>query len=196
MVIWKRKVYRVVIGSIFPGVYLITGSIFWPLLLVSFFLTLVLAMEYERWSHPQVWSYLLNRFSVFKKASQSLTGDTFFILACFFLVLFFPAEIAIAGLLFLTYGDAASALIGTYWGSTAIFPGKSLEGFLGSLAINTVLAGLIMGVLPVAPITLVSGALVASVVESLPLKMDDNLSVGLISSVIMGGIEFLQQLRS
>ncbi|MCM8830001.1 MAG: hypothetical protein NC824_03265, partial [Candidatus Omnitrophica bacterium] len=120
MKIGKRKLYRIVMGSLFPVLYLITGRVFFPLMLTTFFLTLLLAMEYERWRHPVVWEYITGKGKgIFREKSGKLTGDTYFILAVF-IILFFPKDISIATLFFLVFGDAGSGIIGTRYGRTEI----------------------------------------------------------------------------
>ncbi len=191
MVIWKRKLYRIVIGSLFPVSYLISANIFLPLFLASFFLTLVLALEYERYVHPAVWSFLLGRFGVFKKATGSFIGETHFMIACFFALLVFSRPVAIAALFFLTFGDAGSALAGTWWGQTSLFGNKTVEGLIGGLASNALVSLCLSFVLPLHGLTLISGFLLAGILESLPLKLDDNLTVGFIPGFLMSLLELL-----
>ena len=182
---WKRKVYRIAVGSIFPVAYLVTGRPHIPLMIASFFLALLLALEYERWRNPKVWEYLLGKAGgIFKRKPGRLTGDTCFIIAVFFL-LFFPRSISVAALLFLVFGDAGSGLVGTRFGRTRIFPGKTLEGFGGGLLFNLIAALIVFPLLDVRFCLLAAGALTASVVEMLPLKIDDNLTVGFSSAAVM-----------
>jgi len=189
VVIWKRKLYRVLVGSLFPGIYLLVQDVTLPLFFSSFFLTLSLALEYERYAHPTVWSYLLNRFSVFKRASRSLLGESYFMIACFFTILVFPRAIAIAALFFLTWGDAGSAMVGTTWGKHSFFPGKTVEGFLGALACNGLAAAGLQLFLPLHPLSLITGFLLAAILESLPINLDDNLTVGFLSAAAMAIVE-------
>ncbi|MCM8762453.1 MAG: hypothetical protein NC905_01635 [Candidatus Omnitrophica bacterium] len=185
MKIGKRKLYRIIMGSLFPVLYLITGSVFVSLMLATFFLTLLLAMEYERWKHPAVWEYITGKGKgIFREKSGKLTGDTYFILAVF-IILFFPKDISIATLFFLVFGDAGSGIIGTKYGRTEIFPGKTLEGLAGGLFFNLIIGLIIYPFLGLSLPLLITGAIVASIVEVLPIKVNDNLSVGIITALIM-----------
>jgi len=185
MIMWKRKVYRIVVGSIFPVAYIITGRPHIPLMMASFFLALLLALEYERWRNPKVWEYVLGKAGgIFKKQPGKLTGDTYFIIAVF-LLLFFPKSISVAALFFLVFGDAGSGLIGTRFGRTRILPGKTAEGLAGGFLFNLITALIIFPLLDVRFFLLVAGALTASVVEILPLKIDDNLTMGFSSAAVM-----------
>lgn len=185
MKIGKRKLYRIIMGSLFPLLYLITNRLFFPLMLATFFLTLLLAMEYERWRHPAVWEYITGKGKgIFREKSGKLTGDTYFMLAVF-VILFFPKDISISTLFFLVFGDAGSGIIGTRYGRRQIFPGKTLEGLLGGLLFNLIIVLIIYPFLSIPLLLLITGAVVASFVEVLPLKVNDNLSVGIITAVLM-----------
>ncbi|HOL21508.1 MAG TPA: hypothetical protein PLQ41_01470 [bacterium] len=185
MKIGKRKLYRIIMGSIFPVVYLITGRSFIPIVLATFFLTLLLAMEYERWKYPAVWEYIIGKGKgIFREKTGKLTGDTYFILAVF-IILFFPEDISIATLFFLVFGDAGSGIIGTRYGKREIFEGKTLEGLAGGLLFNLIIGLIIYPFLNIPLLLLITGAIVASIVEVLPLKVNDNLSVGIITALVM-----------
>jgi len=114
-----------------------------------------------------------------------LTGDTCFMLAVLLILVFFRKEIAVAAMFFLVFGDAGSGIIGTRYGRTKIFHGKTVEGLAGGLLFNVVIGVIIFPVLDVPFLLLTGGAVTASLVEILPLPVDDNLSVGLSSALVM-----------
>lgn len=186
MVMWKRKIYRIFMGSIVPLFYLILNSVFFPLIISSFFLTLLLSLEYERWKNPNVWDYVMRKYGrIFKTPPGKLTGDTYFMISTFLILVFFKREIAIPTLFFLTFEDAGSGIIGSKFGKTKIFPGKSVEGFIGGFFFNLLILLLIFKFIDLPFYVLISGALISSIVELLPLKMDDNLTVGIITAISM-----------
>jgi dolichol kinase len=186
MVIWQRKIYRVVMGSIFPVVYLLTGKPYLPLGLAAFFLTLLLTLEYERWKNPNVWKYMVKKFGgIFKTHPGKLTGDTWFMLSTFLLILFFPENVAIPALFFLVFGDAGSGIVGNKFGRTELFQGKTLEGFAGGLILNLIVAFSLFLSLNLSLWVMAAGAVTASVFEILPLKVNDNFSVGISAGVVM-----------
>lgn len=82
---------------------------------------------------------------------------------------------------YLVVGDAAAALVGRAVGKRR-FWGKSLEG---SLACFACCFGLGLWVLQGRPLVALAGACVATVVEALPLPIDDNLSVPLLSAAVL-----------
>lgn len=57
-----------------------------------------------------------------------------YILALCLVVGFFPRDIAILSILFLTFGDPAAALVGGKYGTIRFYNGKSLQGALGGIA--------------------------------------------------------------
>jgi len=186
MIIWKRKIYRILMGSIIPTVYLFTGSLFFSLIICSFLLTLLLSLEYERWKNPGVWDYVLRKYGrIFKTPPGKLTGDTYFMLSTFIILLFFKKDIAIPSLFFLVFGDAGSGIVGSRYGRIKIFPGKTLEGFIGGFFFNLIVSVLIYKFLDLPFYILLSGVLISSFIEILPLKMDDNLTVGIITAFFM-----------
>lgn len=186
MIIWRRKIYRIFMGSIVPFVYLMTNSIFFPLIICSFFLTLLFALEFERWKNPGVWDYMLKKYGkIFKTPPGKLTGDTYFMLSTFIILLFFNSAISISSLFFLVFGDAGSGIIGSKYGKTRIFPGKSLEGFIGGLIFNFFISIIIFKFIELPFYILISGVLISSIIEILPLRIDDNLTVGIITPLCM-----------
>lgn len=186
MVMWRRKTYRVIMGSIAPLIYLLTDSIFFPLIISSFFLTLLFSLEFERWKNPGVWDYILKKYGkIFKTPPGKFTGDTYFMLATFIILLIFEKNIAIPSLFFLVFEDAGSGIIGSKFGKTKIFPGKSLEGLIGGIFFNLIIMFLIFKFIDLPLYILLSGVLISAFIEILPLKIDDNLTVGLITSIGM-----------
>jgi len=186
MVIWKRKLYRIFMGSIVPFLYLITKSVFFPLIICTFFLTLLLSLEYERWKNPGIWDYILKKYGrIFKTPPGKLTGDTYFMIATFIILIFFIKDIAIPSIFFLVFCDAGSGIIGSKFGKIKIFPGKSLEGFLGGVIFNLFISLIIFKFIELPIYILLIGTFTSSIIEILPLKIDDNLTVGLLTAVVM-----------
>ncbi|MCL4378096.1 MAG: hypothetical protein M1409_06925 [Actinobacteria bacterium] len=186
MVIEKRKAYRIVFGGIAPTVCLLTSSKYFPLVIASFFLTLLLALEFERFKNPSVWSWLLSHLgNFFKTAPGVLTGDTFFMLATFLSLLYFPFPIAVASLYFLVFGDAASGVVGTRWGKIPLLPHKTLEGLFAEIFMNMVVAFLLYLRFHLSFYILAAGVLTGAVLEVVSIKVDDNITVGLVPGIIM-----------
>lgn len=158
------------------------------LMSVTVLFLVLLEIEYVRLEvKPKIPKYL-NVFR--KKELNNIVSSIFFIAATIIVFAVFDYSIALNALLLTVFGDLASALIGIKFGKHKIFRKKSLEGFLAGLAIN-ILVGFF--IFPVYPGLYLSMALVASLVELLTGKLDDNLTVplfagvtGYVISLIMG----------
>ncbi len=113
-----------------------------------------------------------------------LLGSTYLLLAALLAVDLFPRPMAAAALGFTVLGDGLAAIVGKAWGRTRVFH-KSLEGFLGGLVACLAWGAFLVagGHLPWHVV--VAGALVASLVESLPIPLDDNLAMTLSAGYVM-----------
>lgn len=114
----------------------------------------------------------------------SLLGSTYLLIASLLAVEIFPRPVAAAAIGFTVLGDSVAALVGKAWGRHRIFH-KTIEGAVAGLAASLLWAGFLvaMGFIPW-PVALV-GALVASLVEVLPIPLDDNLGITLFSGYVM-----------
>jgi dolichol kinase len=115
----------------------------------------------------------------------NLLGSTYLLLSALICAYAFPKSIAVAALAFLVIGDTLAALVGRRWGRTRILD-KSLEGSLACF-LSCLLAGWLVrtqgGELSDSMIWL--GALVATVVELLPIPLDDNMRIPLAAGFVM-----------
>lgn len=114
----------------------------------------------------------------------SLLGSTYLLIAALLAVEIFPQPVAAAALGFTILGDGFAGLVGRGWGRARFF-GKSLEGTLAGFGACLAWAAFLasFGHLPWG--ILVVGALVASLVELLPIPLDDNLGITLIAGYAM-----------
>lgn len=195
MILWARKIYRILMGMIFPLIYYFSPNKWIPLYPVSFFLFLVLLLEWARKKYPGFWPWLLKKpfGKIFKKEPGKVLGTTYFLLGTFFSILFFDKSIAICVLLFNVFGDASSAIFGTKYGKTKLFGKKTLEGSLAFL-VSCLILGYFLMLLPnlFLPFSLILlAAFVATIVELLPIPIDDNLTIPLITGFSMRLATFL-----
>ena len=112
---------------------------------------------------------------------RKVTGATHMIIASLGCFLFFDKGVAVAALLFLSVGDPIAALVGRrargprFWGKS---PWGSLALFSASAGLSAVLWTTDVA----SPLwALLAGGAVAAVVELLPLPLDDNTTIPLIS---------------
>jgi dolichol kinase len=113
---------------------------------------------------------------------ENLLGSTCLLISSTITVFLFPKEIAVAALGFLIVGDTVAALVGRRIGRIHLFGKKTLAGSLAlfgsAFAVGSVIPGIDMR-------TALVGAVVAAVAEALPLPVDDNFSIPILSGVAM-----------
>ena len=108
-------------------------------------------------------------------------GSTFFLFSTILTILLFPKPIAVSSLLILILADTAAALVGKGIGRVRIF-GKTLEGSMAFF----LTALLIVWIYPT--LNRFSGsvaALGATLIELLPIRLNDNLTIPLTAGAIM-----------
>jgi len=178
----KRKIVHLSTLSIPVGVTLLSKK---QVLTIVIPLTLVwVAVDLLRLIHPAI-SNVFQRTLVGKvlreKERHALMGSTYFLISTCLIIVLFPKSIAIASLLILILSDTCAALVGKGIGRVPIF-GKTVEGstafFLSALMIVWLTPGLnrVAGSL---------AALGATLVELLPIGVDDNFSIPLVAGTIM-----------
>lgn len=104
----------------------------------------------------------------------NITNVHYFILATIVTFAVFDFKIAFAALLMTTFGDLASSLIGIAYGKNRLWNGKSLEGFFAGFITNLGVGALVLWDYPAIFIAM---AIIASFVELITYKLDDNLTV-------------------
>ena len=115
---------------------------------------------------------------------MSLLGSTYLLLAALLSIELFPQPVAATAIGFTVIGDAFGALVGRAWGRHKVF-NKSLEGGLGCLAACLAWAAFVVSVGGVSAPVAIAGAVVATVVEMLPIPLDDNLGITLAAGYTM-----------
>ena len=112
------------------------------------------------------------------------SGALFFFIGSLFSLVMFNSNINVvcASILILALGDSVSTLVGRKFGRSKIFynPAKSWEGSIGGFAF-ALLGALTQVSLPVAFI----GALAGMLAESLPIKVDDNITIPVFAGLAM-----------
>ncbi len=116
-----------------------------------------------------------------EKEIHTLMGSTYFLVSTVLIILLFPMTIAIVSLLILILSDTCAALVGKGIGRVPIW-GKTLEGSLAFL----ISALLIVWIYP--GVEKGSGSLAAlgsTLIELLPVPLDDNLTIPFVAAGIM-----------
>lgn len=110
-----------------------------------------------------------------------LTGGSYILFAAALSIFLFEKQVAIAAITFIILGDISSALIGRRYGMIS-FGDKTLEGSLGFFLSCL----LVVVIVPDLSLLIgLAGAAVATLVEAIDFRVDDNLTVPLVSGVVM-----------
>jgi len=178
----KRKIVHLA-TLVVPVGYTLTSEETVLTFLVPFFLCF-LTVDLLRHFHSGLASLFRKYFFgrvLREEEKPTLMGSTYFLFSTILTILLFPKSIAIASLLILIVADTAAALVGRGIGRISIF-GKTLEGSLAFFFSSL----LIVWIYP--NLNRFSGglaALGATVIEILPIKVNDNLTIPLVAGAIM-----------
>jgi len=186
----SRKLYHALSGVLcvwLYAVYLSREAALSLLLIVGGGLVIC---DLIRLRHSKANAFVLKVFGRFMRREElkQVSGNTYFVLGMVFVVFFFPKPIALMGVLFLAIGDPLAAIVGTLYGRTQLIGKKSLEGALANFA-GSFLAAVILGVACFhlsslnALVLATVGAFASVLAELLPLPVDDNFSIPVLSAI-------------
>jgi len=177
-----RKIVHLVTLAIPIGYALLPEE---TVLLVVFLLFLsFLSVDLLRHYHSGM-AFLFQKYFFGKvlreQEKETLMGSTYFLFSSLLTILLFPKSIAIVSLLILILSDTSAALVGKGIGKISIF-GKTLEGSLAFFFCSLLIVWLYPnlnrfwgGI----------AALGATLIEILPIRVDDNLTIPLVAGAIM-----------
>jgi len=181
----KRQLLHIFLGITLVNL-LFFNLIDVKILFVFFILVLVLSLLSKKFQIPIIYN-ILNTFDRKKDLEKfPAKGAVFYLFGTFLVVLIFPKDIAMASIMILALGDSISRLVGPYgylkhpFTNRKFFEGViagAIAGFFGALFFVHWLLALI-------------GSLVSMLIEGIDLrikgfKIDDNLLIPIVSSVIM-----------
>jgi len=150
--------------------------------IVLFFLLLDLIRLFSK--KVNVFFFLKVKEFYKQKEYKRFSSITIFLFAYFLTILLFEKNIAILAGSFLTFGDFFSKFFGIYFGRTRIFE-KTLEGSLAHFNACLLSGYIFLHFIPFSFPIFLLGALIASISEALPLGINDNFSVALLSASTM-----------
>lgn len=129
---------------------------------------------------------LVNRLFVRAEERARESAMIPFAIAVLLTILTLPKSAALIGIYTLAIADPLAAIVGIRLGRLRVAPNRTLEGSLVFFAVTCVIAAVVLGwggdVSPLrlaAAVATIGG--VAAVVEALPLRLDDNLTIPLAS---------------
>ena len=179
----KRKAIHF-IGLSVPVLYWLTSREV-TLLLVGIAVVCALCIEGARLKWEKANNLVFTIVGGYTRSHEEkkVTGATYYAVASFMVILLFSKEVAISSLLFLTFGDSVAALVGTRYGRHKIFQ-KSLEGSTACFLVCSLVGYVLLGWVGVV------GAFAATIIELLPIPLDDNLRIPLVSGGLMQAVLF------
>lgn len=181
-----RKFYHLFGGLLLLSLYYVLGME-QALKIYAVLFLVVISLEVARLKIPSFNRFIFSRFRSFIRDSEEhrLTGTPAYVLGIGLSLYLYKPEVATAAVCFLAFGDVAATTIGEQYGKTKI-AGKSLEGTAAFVA-AALAAGFLLSEagVHIAPAVIIAGALIAAGVELLPLPLNDNLTIPLISGGVM-----------
>jgi len=121
-----------------------------------------------------------------RKELHTLTGGSYLLIASLVSMLVFSKSVFIPAMLFLVVGDTVAALFGLRYGRIRIFR-KTIAGTSACL-ISCLIIAYIVSKLPNARLPLgigIVGAVIATIVEALPVEVNDNVIIPISTGIIM-----------
>lgn len=173
----RRKLLHLFALSLPIGYHFVsrTVAVLVPLGVFAFSFLVDLA-RFRSWPIQRLWCRWTDPI-VRPKEERNFTGATNILASGWLCPLLFARPAAALALCVIILGDVAAALVGRRWGRHRFFNGRSIEGSLAFLAAAALGSVLIPGVPALIGLT---AAVLATVVEALSQRIDDNLSVPLI----------------
>jgi dolichol kinase len=141
---------------------------------------------------------------------STLNGSIYFLIAASIVFIFCDKSIAAIALAFVAVGDPVAGMVGERWGKLRVSPeegnfseasrssrnlrfrrmkDKSLEGSFTCLVACFVVGVILAAITHVALWVVVVGAICATVIESLSLLVNDNLSIPLVAAGVMSLVQ-------
>lgn len=154
----------------------------WALLGLIIATSATVVLDLLRLSDRRLRRFFLRLFRSLIRSHEEehLLGSTYFMIAALLSVLAFDDTIAIAALTFLILGDTVAAIVGKKYGKP-MYWGKSPQGSLACFVCCLIIGAALLDNQWV----IIAGALAATVAEALPVPMDDNMRVPIVSGLVM-----------
>jgi len=133
---------------------------------------------------------------LFKRAEEKrFSSMTSFLVAIFLIFLVFPDHVPYLGLGFITLGDLFGKIVGVRFGRVRLLRGRTLEGTLACAAGGFFAAWLLRlalrGCAPAVPLyAALAGPPFAALVELFSGRLDDNFTVGVVSSGFLYSLRY------
>lgn len=184
--ILRKFIHIAVLGLIFAYTYLtIHFSSKIGILALTAILMIFLELEYIRLDYRPRFTRKLAKFIekllLRKREKNHLIGSIYIVSSTIIAFAAFDYPIAFFALLLMVFGDMASAIFGIAFGGPQIFRKKTWIGGFAGLFTNLLVGFFIF---PQLPILFIPMSFMASIIETLTQKIDDNLTVPIFAGFI------------
>jgi len=145
-----------------------------------------IGLDIFRFLHKQTNILLTEKVkTIFRKGErEKFSSMTIFLISTFITLLFFEIEIAITALIFLVFGDMFGKIFGLAYGRHKIFE-KTLEGTLAYIGSVIIFGFILYTSLEIHIFILIAGGIAAPLIELLPIGVNDNFTVPILSGAVM-----------
>jgi dolichol kinase len=181
-------------GLAMVSVYLLSGiTREGAAMILGCILGCALIVEFARLRSPafnervvRSWSMIIRRNEV-----NRMTGVPYYVASAILSIVIFPKPVAALSLLYLAFGDPIASLFGILYGdlSFRFSSGKSLIGTAAGMFTCFMITMIFLSgsYLPISTILTLSvvGGLAGGAAELLPLEVDDNLSIPMVSGFVL-----------
>lgn len=125
-----------------------------------------------------------------EKEVSRLTGASYMLTASLIAFLLFPRDIAVLTFSFLAIGDPVAIIVGRWIGKRKLL-GKTLEGDLACfISCVTIVFVFYYAGLNILLLTILAGSVGATIVEAVPIPINDNLTMPLFAGVVIMIMQF------
>lgn len=188
-----RKLWHMTMGLVIASCYMAGFPQESAIQLLGAILAFSLTMEVLRLRNPVLNEKCVRVFSILIRTNEvnKVSGMPYFVASSIVAIAVFPKPVAILAILYLALGDPISSLAGILYSgrSAKIFDGKSLHGtaagfFVCAAVTWFYLRSTGMNGLDLVRITLLGG-FAGALAELLPLELDDNFTIPIVSGFIL-----------
>jgi dolichol kinase len=188
-----RKTWHMVMGMVIAFLYLFSIERGTAVVILSSVLGFDILMEAARLNSPRFNQQIMRFWGPFMRTCEvdRVSGIPYYLAASVIAIGIFPKPVAVMSILFLAIGDPLASLVGILYGSRSVrLPGgKSLIGSAAGVLGCAIVAFVFMKYLGYANrdtlwVALIGG-LAGGTAELLPLDMDDNFTIPVISGFVL-----------
>jgi dolichol kinase len=187
-----RRLFHMLTGLCIVIIYHLTLSHQRAVFFLGLAASTLYLFEQLRINYPE-FSGWFNRFShVFYRAEEQLKESAMipYLMGVLLTMISFPKEISLVAIMTLAVADPMSAIIGIRFGRIKVTKEKSLEGslaFFVSVLLSSVWILLFLYQYPLKYVVGISlmTALFISIFELIPLRLDDNLTLPIVTALIL-----------